>query len=453
MLYVKGARRVCSLPLCRAGTDGRGAGERARWRRAGCACSRSRWATGAEDDRLRLLGLVGIADPPRTEAIDAVAAARGAGIRTVMITGDHPVTARRIARELGIARPGRGRSPSVVHARATPEDKLRIVRDWKARGAVVAMTGDGVNDAPALREAHIGIAMGRTGTEVTREASDMVLADDNFASIVAAIREGRGIFDNIRKTLVYLLAGNTGELAGDAGRGARRPAAAAAAAAPALDQPRDRRAAGAGAGDGSAVGDAMQKPPRPPTQPMLGRPEWTQILLTGLLQGAVTLVAFVWALRTRDLAAARDFTFTTLVFGQIFQSFAFRSPTRLLWEIGPFGNVRLVAVVAASVLLQIVIHYIPQLDRLLRDHAARGVRGRDLSAAGPRPSDGHRALEARSSSARAVMFDEVEELVDLVRLGENGLDDLGQVRRVSTRDKTEWRRRGPSKARVRLRSS
>src|SRR3970282_1356144 len=123
-----------------------------------------------------------------------------------------PLTARAIARELGIVS-SRDVDGDVVHARATPEDKIRIVREWKARGAIVAMTGDGVNDAPALREAHIGIAMGRTGTEVTREASDMVLSDDNFASIVAAVREGRGIFDNIRKTLVYLLAGNAGELA------------------------------------------------------------------------------------------------------------------------------------------------------------------------------------------------------------------------------------------------
>ena len=167
-----------------------------------------------------------------------------------MITGDHPVTAGAIARELGIVRAGEDAAER-VHARATPEDKLRIVREWKARGAVVAMTGDGVNDAPALREAHIGIAMGRSGTEVTREASDMVLADDNFASIVAAVREGRGIFDNIRKTLVYLLAGNAAELAGHAGGGAGGPAAAAAAAAPALDQPRHRRAARAGAGHGS----------------------------------------------------------------------------------------------------------------------------------------------------------------------------------------------------------
>src|SRR5207342_1855603 len=142
---------------------------------------------------------------------DAVAAAQAAGIRTVMITGDHPATAHAIALELGVLQPGAA-SHEVVHARATPEDKLMIVREWKRRGAVVAMTGDGVNDAPALREAHVGIAMGKSGTEVTREASDMVLTDDNFASIVAAVREGRGIFDNIRKTLVYLLSGNTAEL-------------------------------------------------------------------------------------------------------------------------------------------------------------------------------------------------------------------------------------------------
>ena len=137
--------------------------------------------------------------------------AQEAGVRTVMITGDHAATAEAIARELGILRPGDD-PRDVVHARATPEDKITIVRDWKRRGAVVAMTGDGVNDAPALREAHIGVAMGKDGTEVAREASAMILTDDNFASIVAAIREGRGVFDNIRKTLVYLLAGNASEL-------------------------------------------------------------------------------------------------------------------------------------------------------------------------------------------------------------------------------------------------
>ena len=160
---------------------------------------------------LILLGLVGIADPPRKEAIEAVARARAAGIVTVMITGDHPATAEAIAREMGILQQGESVEER-VHARATPEDKLRIVREWKEKGAIVAMTGDGVNDAPALREAHIGIAMGIAGTEVTREAADMVLSDDNFASIVEAVHEGRGIFDNIRKTVVYLMAGNFGEM-------------------------------------------------------------------------------------------------------------------------------------------------------------------------------------------------------------------------------------------------
>ena len=140
----------------------------------------------------------------------------------------------------------------VVHARATPEDKLKIVRAWKARGAVVAMTGDGVNDAPALREAHVGIAMGKGGTEVTREASDMVLADDNFASIVAAVREGRGIFDNIRKSLLYLMSGNVGELAVMLGAAiAGLPLPRAAAPDP-LDQPGHRRLSRAGAGRRSA---------------------------------------------------------------------------------------------------------------------------------------------------------------------------------------------------------
>ena len=209
LVYIKGAVESV-LPLCVAGVDDASQANTGMAER-GLRIIAVAVAPPGTEPRATLLGLIGIADPPRPEAIAAVAAARAAGITTVMITGDHPVTARAIARELGILS-----SPDApderVHARATPEDKIRIVREWKTRGAIVAMTGDGVNDAPALREAQIGIAMGLTGTEVTREASDMVLADDNFASIVAAVREGRGIFDNIRKTLVYLLSGNTAEL-------------------------------------------------------------------------------------------------------------------------------------------------------------------------------------------------------------------------------------------------
>jgi Ca2+-transporting ATPase len=275
----------------------------------------------------------------------------------VMITGDHPATARAIAREMGIV--ASDDTAHRVHARATPEDKLRIVREWKTRGAVVAMTGDGVNDAPALREAHIGIAMGRTGTEVTRQASDMVLADDNFASIVAAIREGRGIFDNIRKTLTYLLAGNTAELAvmfvAVLG-GLPLPLIpiqllwinvvtdGLPALALVVDPPED---------------DVLRRPPRHPDEPMLGRPQWNFIVATGLLEAATTLSVFVWALSARDVLQARNFAFTVLVFGELFRSFAARSTTRLFWEVGPFTNIRLVAIVVLSVIVQIAIHHMP----------------------------------------------------------------------------------------------
>jgi len=182
------------------------------------------------EHELVFVGLTGMYDPPRTAAKDAIAQCRAAGIRVVMITGDHPDTAEAIAREIGISSAAdeaiagteleklsddelRKRVPKIaVYARVTAEHKLRIIRALKADGAVVAMTGDGVNDAPAIKGADIGIAMGKAGTEVTKQAADMVITDDNFATIVAAVEEGRGIYANIRKTLQYLLAGNTGEL-------------------------------------------------------------------------------------------------------------------------------------------------------------------------------------------------------------------------------------------------
>lgn len=314
---------------------------------------------GARPGQMVLLGLVGIADPPRAEAIQAVTAARRAGIDTVMITGDHPVTAREIARELGIGTGGTPSQDEFVHARATPEDKLRIVRNWKSRGAVVAMTGDGVNDAPALREAHVGIAMGLTGTEVTREASDMILADDNFASIVAAVREGRGIFDNIRKTLVYLLSGNTAELI------IMLVAAVSGLPWPLLplqllwiNVVTDGLPALALVID-PAETDVLERPPRRPDEPMLGRPEWQIIGATGLLQAAATLSVFIWALEARDLSTARNLAFSVLVFGELFRAFAARSATRVFWEVGAFTNLRLLAVVILSVLLQLGIHHLP----------------------------------------------------------------------------------------------
>jgi Ca2+-transporting ATPase len=319
----------------------------------------------SEEDQLRLLGVVGIADPPRSEAIEAVTAARRAGIRTVMITGDHPTTALAIAREMGILAEG-AVAADTVHARATPEDKLKVVRHWKARGDVVAMTGDGVNDAPALREAHIGIAMGRGGTAVTREAADMILADDNFASIVAAIREGRGIFDNIRKSLLYLLAGNTGELA------LMLVAAIAGLPLPLLplqilwiNLMTDGFPALALVMDPPDA-DILTRLPRRPDEPMLGRPEWRLILRIGIILAATTLLAFLWGLAHRSVAEARTLAFSTLVFGHVFMALAFRSQSKLLWEVGPFTNLRLLAVVAISILLQICLLVLPAAQRIFQ---------------------------------------------------------------------------------------
>ena len=355
ILYVKGAPESV-LALCVAGAEGaRAANDQ--MTAQGLRVLAVAIGETEREEHLRLLGLVGIADPPRTEAIAAVVAARRAGLKTVMITGDHPATARAIARELGIFRAGED-GEAVVHARATPKDKLDIVRGWKTRGAIVAMTGDGVNDAPALREAHIGIAMGRTGTEVTREAAAMILTDDNFASIVAAVREGRGVFDNIRKTLLYLLAGNTGELLvmlGAALIGLPLPLLPlhllwinlATDGLPALALVAD-----------PVEADAMSRPPRRPDEPMLDRREWIQIALTGFLQAALALAVFAWALENRDLAEARNLAFTTLVFGELFRAFAARSRDRLFWEVGVFSNATLFGVVAVSVFVQIAIHHL-----------------------------------------------------------------------------------------------
>ncbi len=361
-LYVKGAVEVL-LPICTSGVEN-AVEANAGMARQGLRVLAVAVGEGEGQTSLKLLGLIGIADPPRAEAIAAVALARAAGIKTVMITGDHQETAEAIGRELGILT-AEDDPAEVVHARATPEDKLRIVREWKARGDVVAMTGDGVNDAPALREADIGIAMGRTGTEVTREASDMILTDDNFASIVAAVQEGRGIYDNIQKTLVYLLAGNVGELAVMLG------AAAAGLPLPLLplqllwiNLVTDGLPALPLVGD-PISDDLLQRPPRKSDEPMLGRPQWTTVIVTGFLQAAVTISVFAWALEERGLAEARNLAFSVIVFAELFRSFAARSTTRLFWEVGVFTNPRLLGVVLVSSLVQLGLHHIPFTQTLL----------------------------------------------------------------------------------------
>jgi Ca2+-transporting ATPase len=324
-------------------------------------------ATGSSgrEEQLTVLGLFGMADPPRPEAVRAVADAHRAGVRTVMITGDHPVTANAIAREIGIVREGES-ADEWVHARATPADKIRIVRQWKAKGALVAMTGDGVNDAPALREAHVGIAMGVTGTEVTREAADLILTDDNFASIVAALREGRGIFDNIRKTVAYLLAGNIGELALMLG------AVALGMPLPLLplhilwiNLATDGLPALALAADPTDP-DVLSRPPRRPDAPLLGRREWLGVLSVGMLQAALTLGTFAWALEAKGLDQARNLAFTSLVFGELFRAFGARSQEKTIFELGFLSNWRLLLVILASALTQVLIHHVPIFQQVLQ---------------------------------------------------------------------------------------
>jgi Ca2+-transporting ATPase len=315
-------------------------------------------------------GLTGMHDPPRPEAKAAVERCRAAGIRVIMITGDHPQTAAAIARELGIATTNdvalaateldqlndeqlQKRVVNVaVYARVTAEHKLRIVRAWKAIGAVVAMTGDGVNDAPAIKGADIGIAMGRSGTEVTKQASDMIITDDNFASIVAAVEEGRGIYDNIRKTLQYLLAGNVGELLimmlcvviG-------LPAALLPIHLLWINLVTDGLPALCLATD-PIDADVMQRQPRPRNEALTTPAFFTRLLVGGIATGCVSFAVFVYALRTSPVEVARTCAFTVIVFAELLKSFSFRSETQPVWRLRLLANVNLVLVVAGSFVLQ-----------------------------------------------------------------------------------------------------
>jgi P-type Ca2+ transporter type 2C len=332
---------------------------------------------------LVLVGLLAMYDPPRPEARESVRRSQEAGIRVVMITGDHPATAAAIGKELGILRDGdevvtglevqRLSHPELAHradraavyARVTAEDKLRIVRALKSRGLVVAMTGDGVNDAPAIREAAIGIAMGRTGTEVTKQAADMVVTDDNFASIVAAVEEGRGIDANIRKCLQYLLAGNAAEIL------VMLAAVLVGWPIPLLplqllwiNLATDGLPALALATD--PVDPAvLQRPPRPADEHLADRSFLGVILAAGVVTASVSLLAFYYGFAVEGNApAASSYAFSTLVFAELFKSFSFRSPDLPLWRSSQPRNPRLLAVVAGSVALQLSIHQVPAVERL-----------------------------------------------------------------------------------------
>lgn len=335
------------------------------------------------ENKLTFLGLVGMQDPPRAEARESVRKCHRAGIRVVMITGDHPQTAAAIGRSLGILRPAdeeltgadlesmpdaelaRRVERIAVYARVTAQHKLRIVRAWKNRGAVVAMTGDGVNDAPALKEAAIGVAMGITGTEVTKEVADIVIADDNFASIVAAVEEGRGIYDNIVKTLVYLMGGNSGELL------VMLAAAAIGWPLPLLPAQllwinlmTDGLPALALATD-SLQEDVLSQPPRSPQSHIIDRGFIAWVGLTGALTASVALSAFGYGIwQGFDLPHARNLCFFVLVVAELLRSFGARSLTRSIWQVGLLSNVKLLAIVIVSFVLQLGISTSPLLESI-----------------------------------------------------------------------------------------
>jgi Ca2+-transporting ATPase len=342
-------------------------------------------------------GLIGMIDPPRPEARQAVARAKAAGIRPMMITGDHPVTAAVIAEELGIAENGRAVTGAelekmseetldrtvlevAVYARVNPEHKLRIVKALQREGMTVAMTGDGVNDAPALKTADIGVAMGIAGTDVSKEAADMVLADDNFATIVAAVEEGRAIFSNIRKFLRYLLSSNIGEvmtmffgvlLADSIGL---TPEPGGSVALPLLatqilwiNLVTDGAPALA-LGIDPVNADVMSEPPRARSEGVITRRMWGGIFFVGAIMAAGTLLVLDASLPggliegAGNMRYAHTMTFTTLVFFSLFTVFNARSDDQSAFA-GLFSNKWLWGAVLLSLLLQAAVIYVPFLQQ------------------------------------------------------------------------------------------
>jgi Ca2+-transporting ATPase len=336
------------------------------------------------ENGLTILGLAGMMDPPREEAGEAVALCKEAGIQVVMITGDHPATAMSIAKRLGISENGRtgiitgkeldhlsddefaervGRIR--VYARVAPEQKLKIIKALQDNGEFVAMTGDGINDAPALKRADIGVAMGVTGTDVAKESADMVLLDDNFASIVNAVAEGRKIYDNIRKFIKYLLTTNSGEVW-------------TLFLAPVIGLPvpllpihilwinliTDGLPALALSAE-PAEGDVMKRPPRPPGESIFSHGLGLHALWVGLLMGGTTLAVQSWSLRSCG-AHWQTMVFTVLCLTQLGHVLAIRSETRSLFTMGLFSNKPLLGAVVCGLVLQLAVVYSASLNSLFK---------------------------------------------------------------------------------------
>ncbi|MFD0978983.1 cation-translocating P-type ATPase [Tropicimonas aquimaris] len=341
-------------------------------------------AVHAEERELTFLGLVGLIDPPRPEVRDAIAGARRAGIRVIMITGDSPLTATAIARELDLPAShaitgaelermsdealDTALQGEVIFARTAPANKMRIIRTLQARNQVVAMTGDGVNDAPALEQADIGISMGQRGTDVAKGASDLVLLDDNFATIVRAIREGRRQFDNVKKFVRYLLASNAGEvIAILANLLIGGPLIFLATQILWMNLITDGVTAIA-LGLEKAEPGQMKRPPRDKGEPILDRAGLLLLVLFGLYTGGASLWIFYTMLPQGEVLA-RTAAFTAMVLFEKSSVFAFRSLRDPCWRIGWFSNPLLLVAIVSMVGLQLAAIYWPPLQTLLRTEA------------------------------------------------------------------------------------
>lgn len=335
------------------------------------------------ENNLVFLGLVGLQDPPHADVKDSVSRCKQAGIKPVMITGDHPNTAKAIAEELGILNAGDRLITGVeldkmsddeflkcvteiaVYARVSAEHKLKIIRAWKKNQKIVAMTGDGVNDAPALKESSIGLAMGKTGTAVTKEAADVIIMDNSFTSIVAGIEEGRTIYDNISKTLAYLLAGNASELL------IVFVALLIGWPLPLLpvqllwiNLVTDGLPGIALATEMTEPG-ILNRPPRDPEKPFMDAFFLGRVAFIGFLTSLVVLSIFGYEyLVNGDLIQAQDAAFSVLVIANLLRAFGARSRTKTIWQLGFFSNIRLFFVVGISFSLQLLIHHIPMLQAI-----------------------------------------------------------------------------------------
>ena len=335
------------------------------------------------ETQLVFLGLAGMMDPPRPEAAAAVAQCLSAGITPVMVTGDHPATARAIAARLGILTGGArvitgGELAKLtpaefavcvrdirVYARVDPAQKIRIVETLQSRGEFVAMTGDGVNDAPAIKRAEIGIAMGKIGTDVAREASSMVLLDDNFATIVAAVREGRRIYDNIRKFIRFVMGGNAGEIVTIVFAllfGLPLPLAPiqilwvnlVTDGLPGLALAAERAEPG-----------IMRRPPRPPSESVFAHGMWQHIVWVGLLIGGLCVAVQAWSSATGS-PRWQTMVFTVLTLCQLYHVLAIRTERASVFTIGFASNAPLVGAVLATLLLQLAVIYVPALNPVFK---------------------------------------------------------------------------------------